>query len=344
MPKKSQAVTIRDVAKEAGVSVATVSRFINQNAPISEEISQRLEKVMGEMRYVPHAAARQLASQKTLVIGLLLSTLHNDFFVPLLNGVEAVIRRHNYNLFIATYLPESRHMPPPIGPHNTDGLLVFADGLSDDELIGLHNRNFPVVLMHRTPPQNVKIPSVTVENKRVTFTLTEHLIKEHNRRRILFMRGPRKQEDSRWRELGYKAALQANGIEFDERIMLNGDFERDIAYAALNEFLKNASHPDFDAVFCGDDDAAIGVLRALQENHVRVPEDVSVIGFDNLGFSSFLTPALTTVAAPTEDVGRMAAERLFSILLEQQLSDEVTLLPTELIIRRSCGCNPQNGS
>lgn len=338
MPKKSQSVTIRDVAKAADVSVATVSRYLNHNGPISEEVSQRLEKVMGELRYVPHAAARQLASQKTHVVGLLLSTLHNDFFVPLLNGIEAVIRKNNYNLLIATYHVSSRHLPPPIGPHNTDGLLVFSDGLSDDDLVALNERKFPMVLVHRTPPAKVKIPSVTVENKRVTFELIEHLIKVHGRSRILFMRGPAQQEDSYWREMGYKAALMANGIEFDENLILCGDFERDVAYHALLNFLNNESSPSFDAVFCGDDDAAIGVLRALHEKNIRVPEDVSVVGFDNLGFSPFLSPSLTTVAAPTEDVGRIAAEKLFSII-EQQFPEELTLLPTELIFRHSCGCN-----
>ena len=158
MTRKSHSVTIRQVAEKAGVSVATVSRYINHNAPISRDVSERLKKVMAELRYVPHAAARQLASQKTRVVGLLLNTLHNDFFVPLLNGIEAVVRKHEYNLVIATYLLGSRDNPPPIGPHNTDGILVFSDGLSDDDLVALHHRNFPMVLVHRTAPESKKIP------------------------------------------------------------------------------------------------------------------------------------------------------------------------------------------
>src|SRR5512134_171539 len=124
MTRRSSSVTIRDVARQASVSVATVSRYINQNAPVSPEVAERLDKVMAELRYVPHAAARHLASRKTRVVGLLLNNLHNDFFVPLLNGVEAVTREKGYNLIIATYHASSRdHMQPPIGPHNTDGLL-----------------------------------------------------------------------------------------------------------------------------------------------------------------------------------------------------------------------------
>lgn len=341
MTSKSHSVTIRQVAQKAGVSVATVSRYLNQNAPISKEVAERLKQVMVDLRYVPHAAARQLASQRTRVVGLLLNNLHNDFFVPLLNGIEGVIRKHDYNLVIATYHSDHRNMPPPIGPHNTDGMLVFSDGLSDDDLIALHARQFPMVLVHRTPPDSVKIPSVTVENKKITFELIEHLIKIHGRKHIMLLRGPVNQEDSYWRETGYKSALMANGIPFDERLVLNGDFERNTAYQALNKFIATENQVPFDAIFTGDDDAAIGVLKALRENNYRVPQDVSVIGFDDLGFSAFLTPPLTTVSAPTETVGRIATEQLFS-LFDKQFPGDITLLPTELITRRSCGCNELN--
>jgi DNA-binding LacI/PurR family transcriptional regulator len=338
MTRRSSSVTIRDVAREADVSVATVSRYINRNAPVSKEVAERLDEIMGKLRYVPHAAARHLASRKTRVIGLLLNNLHNDFFVPLLNGVEAVVRKKGYNLIVATYHANSRdNSQPPIGPHNTDGLLVFSDGLIDDDLANLNESGFPMVLVHRTPPLSVPIPSVTVENIKITQTLIEHLIRDHGKRRILFLRGPVHQEDSMHREAGYKAALQSNNIPFDEKLVLNGDFERDIAYEAMNQILGNGRQVAFDAIFTGDDDAAIGVLKSLQEHSIRVPDDVSVIGFDDLGFAPFLNPPLTTVRAPTEKVGVIAAERLFDIL-ENHPSDEVVILPTEIIYRRSCGC------
>jgi LacI family transcriptional regulator len=338
MTRRSSSVTIRDVARKASVSVATVSRYINKNAPVSTEVAERLDQVMIELRYVPHAAARHLASRKTRVIGLLLNNLHNDFFVPLLNGVEAVVRKKGYNLIVATYHANSRsQMQPPIGPHNTDGLLVFSDGLMDDDLVNLTESGFPMVLVHRTPPPHLAIPSVTVENINITQQLVEHLIKEHGKRRILFLRGPLYQEDSVRREAGYRSALQANGIPVDENLILNGDFERDIAYKVVNEFLSSENHVDFDAVFTGDDDAAIGVLKSLHEHGIRIPDDVAVIGFDDLGFAPFLNPPLTTVRAPTESVGQIATERLFG-LLENNPSDEVIVLPTEIIYRRSCGC------
>jgi DNA-binding LacI/PurR family transcriptional regulator len=151
------------------------------------------------------------------------------------------------------------------------------------------------------------------------------------------MRGPSNQQDSLLRERGYKSALQANGIPVNEDLFLNGEFERDIAYNAMNEFIGRKEPIAFDAVFTGDDDAAIGVLKSLHEHGLQVPEDVAVVGFDDLGFAQFLNPPLTTVRAPTELVGKIATERLFE-LLENHPSDEVMVLPTEIIFRSSCGC------
>lgn len=338
MTRRSSSVTIRDVARQAGVSVATVSRYINQNTPVSPEVAQRLDKVMTGLRYMPHAAARHLASRRTWVVGLLLNNLHNDFFVPLLNGVETVVRQKGYNLIVATYHANSReYSQPPIGPHNTDGLLVFSDGLVDDDLTNFHQSGFPMVLIYRTSPSSISIPSITVENAEITQILVDHLIKVHNKKHILFLRGPIRQQDSINRELGYRNALQSNGIPIDENLVLNGAFERDIAYAAMDHFLGNGRRATFDAVFAGDDDAAIGVLKALQQHGLRVPDEVAVIGFDDQGFAPFLNPPLTTVHAPTEMVGRIAAETLFATL-EGQPANESVILPAEIIYRRSCGC------
>ena len=321
------------------MSVATVSRYINHNVPVSEKVAGRLERVMAELKFVPHATARHLATRKTHVIGLLLTNMSNDYFAPLLDGIERVVRRKGFNLLVATYRADSRNEgPPPIGPHNTDGLLVFADSLADADLIALHESGFPMVLMHRTPPVSVNAPSVTVENKAATENLINHLILEHGKHRILFMRGPIYQEDSFWRESGYRSALEANGIPFDERLILQGEFERDLAYQSLKGFLGNGQRVAFDAIFAGDDDAAVGVIAALADFNLRVPEDIAVVGFDDQRLSAFLTPPLTTVRAPTESVGRLAAEQLFEVLDKREATG-VTLLPTELIIRRSCGCD-----
>src|SRR5512141_2924761 len=148
MTRRQASVTIREVAKEAGVSVATVSRYINRNAPVSEEVAGRLEQVMTDLRYAPDAAARHLASRKTHLVGLLLTNIHNEFYVPLLNGIDSVVRERDFNLLVSMYKskPGTKHLPP-IGPHNADGLIIYADSLSDEELASLHDSGFPMVLI-----------------------------------------------------------------------------------------------------------------------------------------------------------------------------------------------------
>ncbi|HEY3312717.1 MAG TPA: LacI family DNA-binding transcriptional regulator [Anaerolineales bacterium] len=337
MTRRSDSVTIRDVAKHAAVSVATISRFINQNAPVSQEVSERIQQVMLDLNYKPHAAARHLAMRRTQTIGLVLHNMHTDFFAPLLSGIESVVSENQYNLLVATYKsPARKDSQPPIGPHNTDGMLVFADSLSEEHLTMLCQNSFPLVLIHRTPPVNLKIPFVTVENKAATRKIIDHLIEVHGRRSILFLRGPREQEDSRWREQGYLESLNAHGIPVNPDLFLDGEFSGEIAYHNIKKIIAR-KELKFDAVFTGDDDAAIGSLTALHESGLRVPEDVSMVGFDDSRLSPFLSPPLTTVRAPTEDVGRRAATLLFSMIREQPV-ELVTLLPTEIIIRRSCGC------
>lgn len=338
MTRHASSVTIREVARRANVSVATVSRFLNRNASVSPQVAQRIQEVMTELNYVPHAAARHLATRRTRTVGLLLTSIHHDFFAPLITGIEAVVDQNDYNLLVATVRREHpKRQAAPIGPHNTDGLLVFADSLDDEQIARFYQLNFPLVLIHRTAPQSAPYPCVTVENKAATRKSIEHLIEAHGRRRIVFMRGPKNHEDAYWREVGYKAALEAHGIPFDENLILQGDFEREAAYAAIARFLQGV-HPDFDAVFAGADDAAIGVLTALNAAGLRVPEDVAVVGFDDLRLSPFLSPPLTTVRAPTEAVGRAAAEQLFR-LINNQPAQAITLLPTEIVYRRSCGCD-----
>ena len=334
----SPSITIRDVARQAGVSVATVSRYINETAPVSEPVGNRIQEVLTRLRYVPHAAARQLATQKMMAIGLLLNNVYNDYFGILLYGIESVVQNNGYNLLVATSRPERRKsVLPALGAHNVDGLLVFADSLGDEDLKALHAQDLPIVLIHRSSPKGTKIPSVAVENKAATFQLVDHLISKHGRRKILFFRGPVGQVDSHLREQGYREALTKHGIKFDPAFILAGDFQSEVAHASMQAFLSTHNKGKFDAIFTGDDSAAIGVMDALEHGGYQVPKDVSVVGFNDSHHAAFLNPPLTTIKAPTHEVGRIAAKNLFNLINHQTVED-VTLLPTEIIVRQSCGC------
>lgn len=334
MSTRNRPPTIADVAQRAEVSIATVSRVLNGTTPVQADKVDRVRRAMDQLQFVPRHAARVLASRRTNTIGLLLPEISGAFFPSMLKGIEAGAHEAGYDLLIhSTHVQTPSHRP--LGEQNTDGLLVFTNSLPEADLQRLRRIHFPVVLLHQTPPASLDIPVITIENKDGAAMLVAHLIKTHQRRRIVFLRGPEGHEDSAWRERGYREALEAHGIPFDPRLIGSGGFDDEEAYAAIRSMLEDEI--DFDAVFAGDDDAAIGTIRALRTEELSVPEDVAVVGFDDVPFARYVTPALTTIHAPIEKVGREAVRQLTRLINGEQ-AEALTLMRTDLVIRESCGC------
>ena len=333
----AQRSNISDVARQARVSISTVSRVLNGTAPVDEETAERVRSAVAALHYIPHAAARTLASRRTNTLGLLLLDIGGEFYTPLLHGIEAVASQAGFDLLIhstsTAQAGKSGHRA--LAEHNTDGLLVFTDALNDAELIRLHEIGFPVVLMHQSPPKDISIPMITIENQVGAQKVVDHLIEIHRFRRIVLVQGPAQNEDSEQREKGYRQSLKKHGLAFDPALVLLGGFESNQAQAVMRQFL--ASGTQFEAVFTGDDDNAVGVMQALREAGLRIPEDVAVAGFDDSSFARILTPPLTSVRSPLEQVGREAVRNLIRLIRGEQVEMRL-VLPTELIIRQSCGC------
>jgi DNA-binding LacI/PurR family transcriptional regulator len=192
-----------------------------------------------------------------------------------------------------------------------------------------------VVLLHQSAPKGAGFPTVTVENRAGAESVTNHLILAHARRRIIYLQGPASHEDSVWRERGYRDALAAHGIPFDPVLVAPGGFDDEESFATIGKMLQAGIQ--FDAVFAGDDDAALGVMRALTLAGRTIPGDVSVVGFDDVPFARYMSPALTTVRAPIEEIGRAAVRQLVA-QIDGRPTEALTLLPTDLVIRESCGC------
>jgi len=331
---KNRTPTIADVAQKARVSIATVSRVLNGTTPVHPEKSDRVRLAMDELQFVPRHAARVLASKRTNTIGLLMSEISGAFFPPMLKGIEAGAYEAGYDLLIHSTKKEGPSRRP-LGEHNTDGLLIFTDSLDHRELHRLHNMNFPMVLLHQSPPDSLSIPVIAIENKDGAAMLVNHLIEAHGRRRIAFLRGPEGHEDSVWRERGYREALEAHDLEFQPELIALGGFDEDQAFATVQQMLLDGI--PFDAIFAGDDDSAIGAMRALKMAERLIPRDVAVVGFDDVPFARYLSPALTTVRAPIEAIGREAVRQLVR-QMRGETAEALTLMRTELVIRESCGC------
>lgn len=339
MSSTHRSPTIADVAIRAGVSIATVSRVLNGTTPVVPETAERIRAAIDELHYVPRTAARVLASRRTDTIGLLLPEIGEAFFSSLLRGIEAEARAAGFDLLIhaTTHLPHASTPAPrrTLAEHNTDGLVVFTQSIQADELARLHQINFPVVLLFQTAPDSLEIPAILIENRTGARRLVEHLMDVHGCRRIAFLRGPEGNEDSQGRQAGYELALKSHGIPLDPTLIGYGGFNEEEANATIQEWLARGIA--FDAVFAGDDDAATGALAALHRAGRRIPQDVKVVGFDDSTVARFLSPPLTTVRAPIEAVGREAIRQLVRVIRGEP-AEHLSLMPTELVVRESCGC------
>ncbi|MCE1252041.1 MAG: LacI family transcriptional regulator [Anaerolineae bacterium] len=333
-----KSVTIRDVARLAGVSVATISRYLNQTVPIAPETAELVHQAMLTLNYVPDLAARHLASRRTHNIGFLTHSMRGLYMATLLEGIEKTVRGAGYNLMVSTYRPdESEYDRPvfPLGRHNVDGLLVFTGTLTEAELWSLYRQNLPLVLIHQDAPQEMQIPSVTLQNRQAACEVVEHLIVNHGCENIVFVSGLQDQQDAVQRRQGYQDALKKHGLPFNAEFIIPGDFDRETSFKAFKNFLKLAL--PMQAVFAADDESAAGVYEATREAGLRIPQDVRVIGFDDQIFSNYLSPALSTVQAPTETAGRLAAEKLLEWIRFGRIAAS-TSLSGRALYRRSCGC------
>ena len=322
----------------AGVSISTVSRVINGTAPVAAATVSAVRRAIDHLNYKPSAAARALAGLHSNTIGLLMPAITGAFFTPLVRGIEEGARRADFDLLIHLSGYDNDHDANPISAldaHNTDGLIVFLDRLDDERIRQSWQSGVPLLLLFRSPPQDTDVPYIKFENTRAAEEIVEHLIVVHGRRRIAFLSGPPTNEDSAQREEGYHRALAGNDIPFDPSLVRQADFSTQKAHEVVAEWLTE--DPDFDAIFAGDDGAAAGAMLALREAGIRMPDEVAVVGFDDLEFADLLTPSLTTVRAPVEFSGLLASEYLLAMIRGEKVRQE-TLLPTELVIRRSCGC------
>ena len=329
--------TLADVARRAGVSTATVSRVINHTGQVAQETIDRVNQVIEEIGYRPHASARNLASGRTYTIGFISENLGSTFYVDLLDGIEEAASEQNFSLLIHTTRGRTASGPGyhrPLAAHDTDGIIVFIDTLGKDELAYLEQAQFPIVMLLQAPDPPLKIPYVVFENRQSACLLTEHLIVQHGSRRIAFIRGEKNQEDSYQRENGYREALEKNGIAVDPELISEfGNLES--AEQTVRQWIDHGLK--MDAIFNFDDDRAVRTLSILYNRGVRVPEDIRVVGFDDIPMTKFIAPPLTTVAAPVRQAGYEAARQLLN-LIQGHKTEPVIVLPTEIVIRRSCGC------
>ncbi|WP_437734802.1 LacI family DNA-binding transcriptional regulator [Sorangium sp. So ce1335] len=325
-------VRMEEVARHAGVSPATVSRVLNDRGKCSAATRERVLAAIRDLGYVANPAARSLAQGKTGSLGLLLPAVGTDFISSFLQFVAGAATDEGYDLLIA--LRSEGAQRRMLGRHNTDGVLVFGSAMGEPSLRRLASEGFPSVLLYRSAPEGLSLPSVLIDNEAGVRAAVDHLIEAHGRRRIAFLRGRAGSEDAALREAAYRESLARHGIPVDPGLCRGGLIAEEARASTIALLRERAA---FDAVVGWCDGAAIGAMDALRSEGMRVPADVSVVGFDDIGPARHLDPALTTVRAPTELVGRHAVRELVR-LIQSGTAEPQVRLPVELIVRRSCGC------
>ncbi len=333
-------VTIKDVAREAKVSVATVSRALNGLDSVTVKTRDRVMKVAAEMHFIPSSAARSLISRRTQTIGVLLPDLYGEFFSELIRGIDQAARAHGLHLLISSTRGDAAEAAAVMKSLHgrVDGLLVMSPHADAEFLSRNLPRNLPAVLMSSRATGGV-LPSFSVDNYGGAVSMMRHLVgRGHSR--IAMINGPEHNFDAQERLRGYRDAM-AQLVPGTEELVLQGDFSEESGWRTGNQILALAQRPT--AVFAANDMMAIGCLFALNEAGVQVPGEIALAGFDDIPIARFVSPPLTTVRVRIAELGSMALERLaMGIEHPERMSASPQTLRCELVVRSSCG-RPQEG-
>lgn len=323
-------VTLAEVAKAAGVSASTVSRILNGTARVDPVKFARVQEVIERLGFRPNYAARTLAGGRTNTIGVVTQFIDSPFYGEVLRGIEDTLKRaHVVPLFVSGHWEQVEELAciDLLLERKVDGLIALSSCLTDAQLVGIA-QHLPLVVTGRRL-EGPHIASLDYDNIKGAKVAAEHLLglgHDH----IAYISGPTNHADARERLAGFMAALGSKAHR-DPRLILDADYTEQGGYEATQRLL--ASSVAFTAVLAANDQMAFGVRVALYEAGLDVPNDVSVVGFDDLYFSRYMTPPLTTVHHSAQDLGRLASATLMDLLAGQQRAHQ--LLPTELVVRLS---------
>ncbi len=328
--------TMKQVALQAGVSVATVSRVLNNHSRVDPTLRERVVRAMTMLNYQPNRVAQRLRAGAGGVIGLIISDIENPFFVSVVRGVEDMAYEHGISVLLCNSDENPAKQQMYIGVMKAEDVagLIITPNVETDATIGaLLDSKMAVVFMDRSV-HGVEVDNVTVDSAGGTREAVQHLI-NLGHRRIGMISGTSLISTGRERYEAFLATLQMAGIRSEPELIRSGRFRQEDGYQLTMSLLNLTTPPT--AIFAANNMLALGTLQALHERGKRIPEDMAVVGFDDLPWAGSLWPPLTTVAQPTYQLGHEAARLLLRRIAEPTAPIESVVLKTQLMIRRSCG-------
>ena len=338
--------SIVDVARRAGVSVTTASRVLsNSSHPVSQETRQRVLEAAAALNYVPSALARALVTQETRIIGVIVGDAADPYFATIVRGISDVAREQGY----LTVICNSDRVPDVeinfvrlLRDYRADGIIFAGGGLTDPSYLSqlkeildwLREYHVPVVALGH---HLFEAPQVNIDNTRATKDMTEYLI-NLGHRRIAYITGPAGLTTSTLRFEGYKQALAEHDIPFDPSLVVESDFTYEGGQQATRQLLAQTSLPT--AIFGSNDMVAIGCLTILKQQGITVPDQITVVGFDNITATQYVDPALTTIHVPMHDMGAIGMKQLLRAMDPEATVEPLYLLSHDLVIRASSAPPP----
>lgn len=298
--------TIYDVSKLAGVSLATVSRVINKSGTVRPTTAKKVESAIRELGYRPNSSAQSLASRKSNSIGILIPELYGPFFGIMLSSIESELHKAGKRVIVTAGHSDENKERDCINfllSSSCDALILHVYSIADDLLEELNNGPVPIVMLNRHLPQLAE-KCIWLDNEHGGYIATKTLL-EHGHHELAYISGPSWKIDSFKRLAGHKRALAEFGLGYNERLTIEGDYEESSGRQAMRQLLKNGV--SFSGLVCANDEMAAGAMAVAREQGVDVPNDLSVIGYDNVSFTSYLHPKLTSVGCRIAEMGQMAA-------------------------------------
>lgn len=329
------ATSIKDVAKEAGVSIATVSRVLNDIDVVNEDTKKKVLDAIKKLGYRPNIVARSLKTQKTSTIGILIPDIASQFYPDIVRGAEDVTNIYDYNIILCNSdfdVEKEKEYLRVLKEKMVDGVIYISSSLNEEILDLINELDLKTVLVE-TKDKDGRLPSVTIDNISASYEGTKYLI-DLGLKNLAFI-GVNGENMNAWGEryIGFVNALKDAGLEVDEELCYFKNLTVKTGYQAIQRFTEN--NKKFDGIVCASDEIAMGAINALREKGVRVPEDVSVIGFNNNILGEIFYPKLTTISQPSYDMGSVAVRMLIKILNKRELDNPNYVLNYEIIKRES---------
>lgn len=328
-------ITIYDVAREANVSMATVSRVVNGNPNVKPITRKKVLEVIERLGYRPNAVARGLASKKTTTVGVIIPDISNIFFAELARGIEDIATMYKYNIILSNsdqnHEKELRLLNTMLGKQ-VDGI-VFMGGNITTELVSEFEKSPVPIVLAGSIEESKKIPSVNINYEQAVFDSVKEFV-ERGHKRIAFVIGPLHEPKNDVKNLqGYKKALEAAGIPYDESLVVEGDYTYDSGLEAFDKLLELEDQPT--AIFVGSDEMALGVVHGAEDKGYKIPEDFEVITSDNTRLSLMVRPQLTTIVQPLYDIGAVSMRLLTKLMNKEKVSENTVVLPHRIEHRGS---------